>query len=613
MSDTAVWHKTACILCESACGIEVRLDGGRFARIRGNKAHVDSKGYTCEKALRLDHYQNNRGRLISPMRRRADGTHEPIDWDTAIAEVATGLGRVRDTYGAGAIFRYGGGGQANHLHGIYGQAVADGLGVLYRSNAIAQEKTGEAWVEAKLLGSHTRPEFERSEVAIFVGKNPWQSHGFPHARKTLRAIANDAERSMIVLDPKRTQSAALADFHLQVRPGTDAFCVAAILAIMVRDDLIDRHFVESHLDDAAPLLEALRAVPVGEFARRCDIAVHDLEAVAHRIGRAESVATFEDLGIEQAPNSTLVSYLQRMLWVLSGSFAKPGANHPHSWFNVRGSRRPPTPEQRFTPVTGAQVIAGLIPCNSIPDEILTTHPDRFRAMIVESTNPVHSLADSARFREAMQALDFSVVIDVAMTETARHANIVLPASSQYEKCEASFFNLHFPDNAFHLRKPIVEPLEGTLEEPEMHARIAERLGLYHPDELSGLHEAAAQGRAAFGAAFDRHMAENPEHVVLAPLILFRTLGPTLPEGLAGAAALWEMSRVVAALYPRQVQRAGIAPQGDESLGGRLVRRHLGERRRRDLHPSHLRRGVGPNRHQGSAAAGEQPEDDREAA
>ena len=322
------WHKTACILCESNCGIEVRLDDRRFARIRGNKAHVSSKGYTCEKALRLDHYQNHRARLTSPMRRRADGGYEEVDWDTAIAEVAQRLAHVRDTYGGAAIFRYGGGGQGNHLGGLYGTAVTNLLGAQYRSNAIAQEKTGEAFVEARLYRAHTRSDMENTEVAVFLGKNPWQSHGFPEARRTLRAISNDPDRAMVVIDPRRTKTAELADFHLAVRPGTDAFCVAAILAIIVRDDLIDHEFLAEHVVEVEPVLEAVREVPVEDYADRCNIAVSELEAVAHRIGRASSVAIFEDLGIEQAPHSTLVSYLQRLVWILRGSFAKPGATHP---------------------------------------------------------------------------------------------------------------------------------------------------------------------------------------------------------------------------------------------------------------------------------------------
>ena len=203
--------------------------------IRGNKDHVGSKGYTCEKALRLDHYQNHLARLTSPMRRRPDGTYEPVDWDTAIAEIADRLAVVRDAHGGASIFCYGGGGQGNHLGGVYGQSLASGLGVRYRSNAIAEEKTGEAFVEARLFRAHTL-EIEHSEVAVFLGKNPWNSHGFPEARRTLQAMAKDPDRAIVVIDPKRTKTAELVDFHLQLRPGTDAFCVAAIAAVIVRDE-----------------------------------------------------------------------------------------------------------------------------------------------------------------------------------------------------------------------------------------------------------------------------------------------------------------------------------------------------------------------------------------
>src|SRR4051794_2737618 len=166
--ETADWKQTACILCECNCGIEVRLGGalGRtFERIRGDKAHPASKGYTCEKALRLDHYQNGGERLTSPMRRRADGTFEAVDWDTAVREVAQGLARVRDTHGGHTIFMYGGGGQGNHLGGGYATAVQRAFGGQFRSSALAQEKTGEFWVNGKMFGSSMRGDFEHCEVA----------------------------------------------------------------------------------------------------------------------------------------------------------------------------------------------------------------------------------------------------------------------------------------------------------------------------------------------------------------------------------------------------------------------------------------------------------------
>lgn len=583
--ETVEWQKTACILCESNCGIEVRTEGTRFVRIRGNKDHVESAGYTCEKALRLDHYQNNRARLTSPMRRRADGTYEEIDWETAIQEVSEKLVHIRDTHGGDKIFRYGGGGQGNHLNGVYGGAVLSALGMVYKSTAIAQEKTGEAYVEARLYGAHTRPELGKTEVAIFLGKNPWMSHGFAHARKTMQEIQKDPARCMIVIDPKRTKSAEMADIHLRVRPGTDAFCIAAILGIMYRESLFNSDFIRDHVDGAESVLDVISAVPVEDFAARCNISLEQLEMTARRIGRASTVAIFEDLGIEMGPNSTLISYLHRLIWILKGSFAVPGGNHPHSNFGglissaadspakKNQNARPGTPKPRVTPVTGARIIAGLIPCASIPEEFLTDHPDRFRAFVVESGNPCHSMPDSKKFREAMRAAEFSLVIDVAMTETARQADYVLPACSQYEKAEAVFFNFHFPDNVFYLRKPLFSPLEGTLPEAEISARIAEAAGLYDPSDLAPLHAAASEGLSAFGVAFMTFMAQNRHLSKVGPIILYRTLGPVLPDGLASAAALWFIAHGVANNYPVQVKRAGI-DDSSMSLGDALFTKVL---------------------------------------
>jgi anaerobic selenocysteine-containing dehydrogenase len=567
--EPATWQPTACILCECNCGIEVRLggdDGRRFERIRGDKAHPASRGYTCEKALRLDHYQNGRHRLTSPMRRRPDGSYEPVDWDTAIAEVAAGLARVRDEHGGETIFYYGGGGQGNHLNGGYASATRAALGSRYRSNALAQEKTGEFWVNGKVMGGYTRGDIEHADVAVFVGKNPWQSHSFPHARTTLKEIARDPHRSMVVLDPRRTETAELADYHLALRPGTDAWCLAALAAVIVQEGLLDRRWLDEHtvgLDRVEPVLAA---VDIDAYAAVCDLDPDLIRRTARRIATASSVAVFEDLGVQMNLHSTLCSYLDKLLWLLTGNFANPGGQYvPTSVVSLTGGggSGPRPGGGRRSPVAGAPIIAGLVPCNVIAEEILTDHPDRYRAMIVESANPAHSLADSPRMREALGALDFVVVIDVAMTETAQLADYVLPASSQYEKWEATFFNFEFPENYFHLRRPLLAPLEGTRPEPEIHARIVEALGALDGVDLAPLAAAARNGRATFGPAFLELMAEHPELAPLTSVILYRTLGPTLPDGAASAALLWGAAHQCALQNRPSLERAGFEGEGTD--------------------------------------------------
>jgi anaerobic selenocysteine-containing dehydrogenase len=563
------WKKTACILCECNCGLEVQLGGEgdrHFVRIRGDKAHPASQGYACEKPHRLDYYQNGPDRITSPLRRKQDGSFEAIDWDAAIREIAERLRSIRDQHGGETIFYYGGGGQGNHLPAAYSAATRRALGSQYRSSALAQEKTGEFWVGGRLMGAVTRADFEHCEVALFIGKNPWQSHGIPRARVTLKEIAKDPKRSLIVIDPRRTETAELADLHLQVKPGADAWLLAALGGALVQEDRIDHEWIDAHVDGAQEVLAALREVPVRKYAQIAGVPEALVRETARRIGEAESVAVFEDLGIQMNRHSTLNSYLEKLLWVLTGNFAKPGAQYvPSPIVNITGNleKLAVGAEEKRSPVSGERIISGLTPCNSIADEILTDHPKRYRAMIVESGNPAHSLADSRRMREALRALDTLVVIDVAMTETARLAHYILPTPTQYEKAEATFFNFEFPHNYFHLRHPILDPPEGVLPEPEIHARLCEALGAYSDADLAPLHAAAAQGRLAFIPVFFGLVLSNPKLAPLAPVILYRTLGPHLPRGLQSAAVVWGLVHQFAAAFPDSVRRAGFEGRGFE--------------------------------------------------
>ncbi|MCM2060998.1 molybdopterin oxidoreductase family protein [Pseudomonas aeruginosa] len=496
------WKKTACILCSLNCGLEVQTENGRISKIRGDDDHPASQGYVCEKSQRMDYYQNGADRLDTPMRRRPDGSYEAIDWDTAIREVAEKFLAIKRRHGGESILYYGGGAQGNHLGGAYGDSTLKALGVKYRSNALAQEKTGEFWVQGKMFGTGVHGDFEHCEVAILIGKNPWQSHGFTRARVLLNAMAKDPARSIIVIDPRLSETAALADFHLQIRPGTDAWCLAALVGIIVQDGLLARDWLAEHTSGYEHIVDELNAIPVAYCAETCGVAEDKLRAAARRIASASSVSALEDLGMQMNLHSTLGSYLQRLVWLLTGHYGRPGTSNAFVPFlslskaskgdTSMGKKGAPRVEKR-SPVANAKIIIGLIPCNVIPEEILTDHPKRYRAMLVETGNPLHSLADSQRMREAMRALELSVVIDVAMTETARHADYVLPAASQFEKAEATFFNLEFPRNAFHLR---------------------------------------------------------------APVLLYRTLGPTLPAGMEAAAAIWGICQLHVLNNRKTAARAG---------------------------------------------------------
>jgi anaerobic selenocysteine-containing dehydrogenase len=563
-----IWKENACGLCYANCGVLVQTggeDGRQILRVKGDKNHPVSRGYTCNKALKLNYHVHGRDRLTSPLRRREDGTFEEIDWDTAISEIATKMAAIRDEHGGDKIFRYGGGGQGNHLGGSYFTSVMAALGIKYKTNALAQEKTGLAWLQNRMFDTNIHGDLEHAKTLVIVGKNPWQSNGFQRARVLLREFARDTERTLIVIDPKRTESADLADIHLPVKPGRDAWALSAMVAHIVQNDLVPHDWIAEHTVGYEKVRTHFAGISVEDYAAFAGLKVADVRAAADAIAKSGPTALYEDIGLQMAPHSTLATYLNMLLMITTGNFGKAGTMSvieglPGPMFSKAGQG--PVDEDGYetgwktSPVTNSRVVSGLVPCNDVPAAILTGHPDRYRAMFVESGNPAHSMADSHKWREALRALDLVVVMDIAMTETAREAHYILPSPSQYEKYEATFFNFEYPANVHHLRAPVVEPVGNVLIEPEIHSRIVEALGVIDPAGLEPLKAAALQGLDAFGMAAFGYMAQNPGHMRYMPHILYRTLGPALPEGAAACAIYWGMAQNFARKHPEAVRRAG---------------------------------------------------------
>jgi anaerobic selenocysteine-containing dehydrogenase len=555
------WQKTACNICYVNCGVEVLVDGGRITKVRGDRDNPKSQGYLCNKAARIPFYAHHRDRLTSPLRRRADGSFEPIDWDTAIAEIAARLRAVVDRHGGKSLALYGGGGQGNHAGGAYASGLLRSLGSRYTFNALSQEKTGDFWVNGHLFGSqtcHTAEDVHHCDLLFVIGANPWIAHGFPNARDHLNQIRKDPNRKLIVIDPRRTETAEMADLHLAVRPGADAFLLGAILATLVRRDALDHEFLAQHTTGFTEIKDALLRIPVARWAEAADIPLEQIERCADMIVAAKAMTVRVELGIQQGVNSTLNSYLEKLLIMLTGSFGRKGTNQLHSWLQPLWGN---SPNQKFA-ATDTEVIAGLLPPNIFTQAILTDHPERLRGVWIDSSNPANTAANTAEVEKALAALELCVVVDVAMTETARLAHYVLPASSQYEKTEFTLFNFEFPKNFFHVRAGLVPPLEGTLPEPEIYTRLSRALGLLPGDNaLAPLREAAMHSRPAFAHALRAFMGSNPQTAALGALVLYHTLGATLPDGTAAAAPLWQAAQSCARRSPDAVRRA-LGPNGD---------------------------------------------------
>jgi anaerobic selenocysteine-containing dehydrogenase len=365
-------------------------------------------------------------------------------------------------------------------------------------------------------------------------------------------IKNQPERKLLVIDPRRTETADVADLHLSLRPGTDAFLLAAMIAMIIERNAHHAAWLAQHTDGFPRVAATLAQVPVADWVAHADVAMADVERAVDMILAAKAMTVRVELGIQQGRHSTLNSYLEKLLYLLTGNFGRAGTNALHTWLqplwaNSKGQR---------SEITGVEYIAGLLPPNTLVEEIRSDHPHRVRALWVESSNPANTVADTAAVEAAIRACELSVVVDIAYTETAALADYVLPAASQHEKWEYTLFTFEWPTNYFHVRRPLFEPLAGTLPESEIYARLFERLGVL-PDAatLAELTDVARHDRRRLLQRAGEVMAEHPGLSEIVPVLLYRTLGATLPDGAAHVAPLWLACHRAASAMEAAVQRA----------------------------------------------------------
>ncbi len=577
MTQTTTTHSTACILCSVNCGIKIAVDQqGQFTKIVGDEAHPISKGYLCQKATRLNYYQNQK-RLNVPLRRKSDGTFEEISWETAIQEIADKLISIRDTHGGETIAYAGGGGQGNHFPGMYASATRAACRTPYFYSALAQEKTGNFWVHGKLFGrqnTYYHEPVDKADYVVLIGTNPIQSHGMPRARKAINQLASNPNRTLVVVDVRETETAKKADHFLQVKPGKDAFLMATMLGIIIQEGLEDEEFIQKHTTGFEAIKPHFENIPIEEYAETSGVSLELIQKITREMAAAESVCIRSDLGIEMSHNSTLNAYLKRLLFLVTGNFGREKTNHLSThFFPLIGHSKEPEEGGKVTQVTKAKEICKLFPPNVLPLEIDSNHPKRTRALIVESANPLSSYADIPAQRKAYKKLDLMVVIDVAMTETAKAAHYVLPASSQFEKTEATFF----ADNFFHLRKPFVKPLDGTLPEYEIHTRLIKAMGEL-PSSFPILRAIAKLDRRLpylklFQTALGITFKFNPNWAKYAVIVLRETLGKALSKENEPAAVLWFSAHRYAKKYAKAINNAGIKGNG-YALGEAIFRKIL---------------------------------------
>ena len=569
MSD---WKRTACVLCYHNCGLEVQAEGNKILKVRADKDHPRTKGYMCRKGTRIAFYQSHKERLTHPLKREGSN-FKRISWDQAITEIAAKLKEILSHHGPRALAYMGGGGQGSHVEAGFGRTFLTALGSQYHYSPIAQELTGLYWVNGRAYGRqnlHTGPDLDRARNFLVMGWNGYVSNaGVNRARERIDEFSKDPAKRLIVVDPLRSESASRANMHFQPRIGTIALFLKSLIAIILQQGWENKEFLDRHCDGFARIEGWFRNFDTASALRICGLDPGAVRELA-RIYAAEPTAMRTDLGLLMDRQSTMNSYLEMILMAVCGRIGTPGGNvfpghlmplGPHS--DERDPRTWRTVETDFP------AIMGYFPPNVLPEEILSKKGDRTRALIVSGSNPLRSYADTLLYEKAFRELDLLITIEIAMSETARLSHYVLPAKSGYEKWDATFFSITFPEVYFQIRHPCCETEGEALEEGEIFTRLAEALGIL-PKIPEALFRRSREDRGLFARELLHFIGRDAKAARFLPFIVAKTLGREF--GSAHLAALWGLLLMYPQHAGENIARAGydVSPLVGDELFKKLL-------------------------------------------
>jgi anaerobic selenocysteine-containing dehydrogenase len=566
VSEECKWHKTGCVLCTQNCGLEILVENDRMVEVKPDKDNPRSLGYACRKGLSVIHHQYPKDRIREPLKRTGE-TFEPIAWDQAIGEIAQRIKTIVDSNGPRSLAYMGASAQGGNLEGAFGLSILRALGSQYFYNSAGQEFSGIWWLNGRMLGKQYNvaiPDEHAAEMLVGWGWNGMESHQMPRAPKVLKAFSKDPNRLLVVIDPRKSETAAIADIHIPVRPGTDALLLKAMISIIIDHQWENRQYIRDHVQGweiIRPWFEHFDAKSTLEV---CGL-TYDQVLELCRLLTTRRWCLHSDLGIYMGRRSTLNSYLMNILGAICGIFCVPGGNVIPGIVNPMGYHADERDSKVWrTVVTGMPpAAAGSFPPAVMPEEILNDHPDRLRAVLVSACNPLRSYPDTTAYEKAFKNLELLVVNDIVMSETARLAHYVLPCRTFYESWDGTFFPWTFPEVYFQLRRPIVSPPEKCLEASQIFTLLADELGLI-PPVPDPLYEAAKGERMAFGAKLMQWAASEPGSLPVMPFVLAKTLGQQWDS--AAKAALWGKFMNAPQDLRENAARAGFAPgidQGDK--------------------------------------------------
>ena len=522
-----------CDLCPTGCGLEVLVDNNRIVKTRGDKENGRSEGYCCRKGLSIRYHQHAQ-RLTHPLKRVGD-RFERIPWDQAVDEIASRIREIAEKNGPQAIAYAG-------EPGTWGGLLMGALGSHNYYSSLAQELGGEMYVASRMLGNPglglaTPPDYDETDMLLAMGWNGAESNMAPQAGRWLRAFSRDAQKILVVVDPRPSETARLADIHLPIRPGSDALLIKSMIAIILQEGWEDREYIERHSSGFEAILPWFADFDAEAAVAVCGLDYAQVREVSRLFATRRS-SLKSGMGTEMNRHSTVTSYLQGILKTVCGRIGVRGGNVIHGSLLHAGA---PTPEPGApvwrTAATGYFPIMGMLSPNILPEEILSDRADRIRGLIVCAGNPLRSWADTSAYEEAFRRLDLLVTIDMASTETAAVSDYVLPARSCFESWGGILptIDATFPGIYFQLRQPVVRPDDEARDTLEVLASLADALGLIPPipDDLV---RAAEGDRVAFAEELQAFLAADPQLVGALPFILAKTLGRAM--GSVQLAEIW---------------------------------------------------------------------------
>lgn len=488
MSEATTKHFRACNLCEASCGLEISVVDNEITSIRGDDLDPMSKGYVCPKGIALADLHRDPDRLRHPLRKRSDGGWESIGWEEAFDLVARRLLEVRRAHGDDAVGMYLG----NPItHGwapiILIPLLLKALGTRHRYSAASVDQQPQHLLSYLLFGSPLLlpvPDIDNTDHLVVIGGNPVVSNGSimtaPDVRRRLRSLKERGGR-LVVIDPRRTETARVADEHIPIRPGTDVLLLAAVVQVLFSEGLTRPGRAADYVDGIREIEAMVAPFTPERVETRTGVSAHTIRKIAQELAQAKSGAVYARVGVCQSEYGTLSYWLVHVINILTGKLDEHGG-----WMFAEPAFDLPVIGAKTTDLIGYDrwrsrirdipEVAAEYPSVILAEEILTPGEGQVRAMILYAGNPVLSVPDGHAMDEALADLEFCVSVDFYLNESNRHADVILPPQALLEREE---FDLVFPAVSVrnHVRwgEKVLEPAADTRSDAEILLELLWRI------------------------------------------------------------------------------------------------------------------------------------------